>query len=46
MKGQAMTNQDSVVDDWIAERMSHIESSGIRKVFEIIVKLGINITIL
>lgn len=47
MKGQAMTNQDSVVDDWIAERMSHIESSGIRKVFELAksIKDPINLSI-
>lgn len=42
-----MTNQDSVVDDWIAERMSHIESSGIRKVFELAksIKDPINLSI-
>lgn len=47
MKGQPMTNQDSVVDDWIAERMSYIESSGIRKVFELAksIKDPINLSI-
>lgn len=42
-----MTNQDSVVDDWIAERMSYIESSGIRKVFELAksIKDPINLSI-
>lgn len=42
-----MKNQDSVVEDWISERMSHIESSGIRKVFELAksIKDPINLSI-
>lgn len=47
MKGLAIMNQDKVVDDWISERMSHIESSGIRKVFELAksIKDPINLSI-
>ena len=42
-----MKNQDSVVEDWISERMYHIESSGIRKVFELAksIKDPINLSI-
>jgi aspartate aminotransferase/aminotransferase len=47
MKGLAMTNHDAVVEHWISERMSHIESSGIRKVFELAksIKDPINLSI-
>lgn len=42
-----MNNQGNDVDDWISDRMSHIESSGIRKVFELArsIKNPINLSI-